>query len=322
MRLQRRERRDRLPGRARRIHPVDRAVQRRVVHLLGGRASEALCREPLGRHAAGIDARVVGRVGRHREDRAVARVERHDRAAVCLVLPVSVREPDSVADRVLGRALQLEVERQANRLARLLRPNEHEVAAGMPEGVDGELLEPGLAAKVAVVGRLEPTLADRVAGLVAVLAQALQLGGGDLRDVAEQLRREGAVGVAAQEGRDDPDARELLLVLVDVVDRRVALDRLAHGHRRDRVVPAGLDLHEHLPYRHLQHLRELPQLGEPGRPRLGQVGRRELHGRPADVGDQRVAVAVEDLAALGRDADRADLVVERRVQVLRPREHL
>src|SRR5439155_15500746 len=38
--------------------------------------------------------------------------------------------------------------------------------------------------------------------------------------------------------------------------------------------------------------------------------------------DQRETVAVEDLAALGLESDRANLVVERRLQVLRPREHL
>ena len=322
VRLERGKGRHRLPRRARRVDAVGRAVQRRVVHRLRGRAREAGRGEPLRRHSPRVDARVVRRVGRHREDRAVPGVERNDRAARRLPLVVLQREVDPVADRLLGSALERQVEREADRLARLRRTHRHEVAALVPERVHGELLEPSLAAQVAVVGGLEAGLADRVAGLVAVPVQLLELPGRDLRDVAQELRGDRAVVVAPQERRHDADSRELPLVLLQIEDRRVAVDRLTHRHRRDRVVGAPLDVDEHLTHGDAQHVRELPQLGEPGRPGLRQVGRRELHGRPPDVRDERVAVAIEDLSTHRRNPDRAHLVVERRVEVLRPREHL
>ena len=110
--------------------------------------------------------------------------------------------------------------------------------------------------------------------------------------------------------------------LEQVVDRRVPLDRLADDDRRDRVVAAPLDPVQQRRDGDAQDLREPFQLVQARRPGLGQVGGEELDGRAGDVRHERPALAVEDLAARRLDPHRAELVVQRRPQVLRAREHL
>ena len=68
--------------------------------------------------AADEDRGLVRRGRRHREDGAVARVERDDRASVGGPVVVLVREVDPVLERLLGGALELHVEREAQRVAR------------------------------------------------------------------------------------------------------------------------------------------------------------------------------------------------------------
>ena len=179
-----------------------------------------------------------------------------------------------------------------------------------------------MAAQVRVVAPLHPGLADLVAGGVALPLQQLELRGRDLVHVAEHLGREVAVRVVAQVRVGDADARELLGVLVEVVDRRRPLDVLAHDHRRDRVAAARLDPAQHLVDRDVHDPREPPQLVQARGPGHRQVGRVQLDRRAGDVDHERPAVHVEDLAARRLDADRANLVVERRLQVLRPGKHL
>ena len=89
------------------------------------------------------------------------------------------------------------------------------------ERVDAQLRRAGDAAQVAVVGRLDAALADLVAGLVALALRASSsCCWRDLADVAEQLRRERVVRVVAEVRRARVvDARELVRVLVEVVDR-------------------------------------------------------------------------------------------------------
>ena len=323
MRLERGQCGHRLEGRAGGIDAVESAVERREVVCARGGGRQPGGREALVGDAARVDTRAVRRARGHREDRAVPRVERDDRAAVGLVLLVLVGEADARLECPFGRALQVDVERQADRLAGLRRALEDEPARPVAERVHRPLRQTVASAQVRVVGRLEPGLADHVAGLVALRAELLQLLRRDLGDVADELGRELAVGVAPEIRVDDLDARELVEVLGEVVDRRVAVHGLADDHRGDRVVLAQLDLGDHLRHRHVDDEREAAQLGQPGLVRaLVQVLRRDRHGGAGDRRHERAAVAVEDLAALGREPQRAHLVVERGLQVLRPGEHL
>ena len=98
-----------------------------------------------------------------------------------------MRRRDPGADALLGRPLEVHVERQANRLTRLLLLLRDQPASGAPEGVDTQLGEPVLAAKVSVVARLDATLADLVAQQVALAAEMRVLRGRDQAHSAEQL---------------------------------------------------------------------------------------------------------------------------------------
>ena len=90
---------------------------------------------------------------------------------------VLVREVDPVLQRLLGGPLERHVEREPERVAgRRLLPRLDR--AHLPaERVDADLREPGTPAQVRVVGRLDPRLADAVAGAVAVLRSCFSSSG-------------------------------------------------------------------------------------------------------------------------------------------------
>src|SRR5437868_12336094 len=76
-------------------------------------------------------------------------------------------------------------------------------------------------------------------------------------------------------------------------------------------------------HRDMEHARKPPELVAlrvPGA--LVHVGRPELHRRSGHRRYEGIAVAVEDLPALRLEPDGANLVVERCLQILRPRKHL
>jgi hypothetical protein len=171
---------------------------------------------------------------------------------------VQVGLVDPVANRLLGRALQLRVDRQLDRLALERQALRHQLAARTAQRVDTQLREARMPAQVGVVACLDAGLADLVARGVALPLQLLELRGRDLVHVAEHLRSKVAVWVVADVGIRDADARELVGVFVEVVDRRGALDVLAHHHRRYRVVAARLDPAQHLVDRDVHDPREAP----------------------------------------------------------------
>src|SRR5207245_4877009 len=103
-----------------------------------------------------------------------------------------------VADRALGGALQVDVEREAQRVAAARVHLRLDGARRAPARVDGELRAAVAAAHVAVVLRLDPALADDVAEAVAEPPPLLQLRRGDLAGIAEDLRSERLVRVLAQ----------------------------------------------------------------------------------------------------------------------------
>src|SRR5205085_11711889 len=127
---------------------------------------------------------------REREDRAVARVERDDGAAVRVPAADAVRGArplDSVLERAFGRALDVQVEGQPDCAARAWVQRRLELAPRVAERVDAQVELPRNAAEVRVVRSLDTRLPDLVARAVR-LAELLQLLRRDFARVSEQLR--------------------------------------------------------------------------------------------------------------------------------------
>src|SRR5262249_37322812 len=165
----------------------------------------------------------------------------------------------------------------------------------------------------------DPRLSDAVAGAVAVLAEALQLVRRDLPCVAEHLRGERRVRISAQIDLRDLHAREIVLVLVEVVDLLLADGRL-HDDRGERVEAMLRHLAHERPRRDAEHTRELPD--DPVPPPSRQVSDPELHRGAGDVRHDHTAAAIEERATGSLDADEPELVALRRVQVGVSGEHL
>ena len=167
-------------------------------------------------------------VGAEREHLAVRRVHGHVGARLGAGA-VQVGGRDGPRQRVVRRPLQAEVEREAQLLAldgAPLRGLARVVAVA--ERVDDHARVAVDPAQVAVVGLLDPVLADPRAGRDAAVLAPLELVRGDLAQRAEELRAELAVGVVAQVALLDHDAGELLPVLEQVGERvlgDVGLDR-------------------------------------------------------------------------------------------------
>ena len=321
MLLHRGERGHGLEDRARRIRAEGRAVERRVVLQRGRLRRQPLIGELPHRDAAGEHRRLVRRRRREREDRAVRRVEGDDRAAVRRPLAVAVREADSVLERLLGGLLELQVEREAQRVPRLRQRRGDHGAARVVGRVHVQPLGAGDAAQVRVVARLDAGLADLVAGLVALLRLALQLARGDLADVAEHLRGERAIRVVPDVAPFDGHAGKLARVLGEVDDHRLAR-RVTHDDGRERIAGAPLDARRDLVQRHAGHVREPAQLGVAVVVDLRQVVGPQPHGFRGLVEDEHPPVPVEDRPSRRLDAHGAVRVRLRLVDVLRPGEHL
>ena len=176
--FERRQRGDELEGRAGRIEAGDRAVgQRRR------RVADRLVDLGLGQRP-GEEGGFEGREGAQAEDFAGVDVHRDEAA----------RQAAFGQRRLAGR-LHVGVDRELQVVARHRRlGDEPAVGRRLAERVD---LDPGharLAAQEAVVGVLDPVLADLVAGPQALVARLLQLFFGDLADVAEDVGGERSVG--------------------------------------------------------------------------------------------------------------------------------
>ena len=156
---------------------------------------------------------------------------------------VAAGELDPVVERVLRRALELDVDRQPDGVAGLRRLRLAKLARRPAARVDGHLRRARDAVEVLVERRLDAGLADPVVELVLLqpadleLVQRLVLVGRDPADVAERLREQALRVVVAEIGGLDLDAGELRRVLVDV--RRLVggdPDLERHRRRRDRPV--------------------------------------------------------------------------------------
>ena len=220
---------------------------------------------------------------------AIARIEpsrgsdRDDRAAVgVLTVEVRVRQMDPVGERALGRALQADVERQPQRLTGLRQHLEGGRGLRTSARVDCPLRLAVAPTQVGVVARFDPGLADRVGRLVAVPSELRVLRRRDLPDVAEHLRRQRLIRVLAQPALREPDARERLGVLAQVVDLVVVQTGL-DDDRGQRIQAVLAQLSQHVAHRDAGHQREAPQLTALGGPALRQVGRPDLDAGARNV---------------------------------------
>ena len=139
-----------------------------------------------------------------------------------------MRAVDAVAQRLLRRHLQLQVERQANLVPRMRRDDRRRLTDRGAERIDAKDVQPCRSPQVPVVDRLDAALADRVPSVVTLLAQGVKLLLRDLADVTEDVRGELPVGVVAEIFVRDLDAREVVATLLQVADLqlgRAVLDR-------------------------------------------------------------------------------------------------
>ncbi len=152
-----------------------------------------------------------------------------------------------------------------------------------------------VAPEIAVVGRLDARLPELVVQVVR-RPELLQLVLSDCTHIAEHLRGEGLIRVVADVGTPDRQARELLGVLVEVRDHRVAR-RLTHDERRQQVAVPRLDRARDLVQRNARGVRDALQLVVAVVVILRQIGGPELDGARRDVRDERLAVPVDDRPA-------------------------
>ncbi len=326
--LERRHRGDRLERRAHRLGLLGGAVQQRVVRRLLGELLVGL-----RLHAADPHVGVEGRVAGHAEHVAVLDVQHDRRGAVGVVLLVGVGEADAGAQGLFGRRLDLAVDGRDQRVAGVGHATADRGGLLWPaEGVDLDARDAVAPAQPLVVGELQAVVADDVARRVALEVLQLELLGRDLAEVAEHLRRHVALRVRAQRLVLDLDPRELQGALLEVGHHLAADVVLEH----DQVEAGDLPLGHLLPGQEaapravrvllqrariqvvLDALAQLPRLHvEDGDERrkllverlLGHVHQADADGLAGAVADDRLALAVHDVAARRDDLDRAETVV-------------
>src|SRR5207237_9999920 len=116
---------------------------------------------------------------------------------------------DARPDAALCGALEVHVEREADRLARRRIQLRDRPRHRPPEGVDPDLSKPVLAAQIGVVACLDPALTDLVAEPVALAPEALVLVRGDQPDGAEHLCGERLIWVVPRIGGCQQHAGEV-----------------------------------------------------------------------------------------------------------------
>ena len=200
--------------------------------------------------------RGLGHEGQHL---AVARIDGHQRAA-----PVAVQ--------LLHQRLQLDVDRQLQRVARRGRLA-GELAHGAAAGGGLDLLEAGGAVQLRLVALLQAQLADvlgaAVVGLVLVrpvVDDLLLFFLVDAADVAHEVARELAVRIVAEQPRLDLHAREAEALRDEA--RHLLVGELGADRHRLEALALGGQAREALAVarRHLDHLGDLVDRGLPGRP--------------------------------------------------------
>ncbi len=244
--VQRGEPEERLDRRARRITPRQRPVEHRLVRIGVERdeivAAQAL-REPV---------RVERRRADEREQVAVARIDRHGRAAhaperlVGGELQAHVQRDDDVAPRRGPARLELADAADRRGARRIGRGIEQDA----PLCVDELLAIADRAVQHLLVAALDAALADlRGRGVIAAV-DALEVRAADLADVTHRVRRDLAERVVAHQAFLDVYPREAVpahgeaggLTLAQVVVQRNALEAAVRAHElRQLVELARLD---------------------------------------------------------------------------------
>ena len=253
-----------------------------------------------------------------RADLAVRRVDRDDGAGVGARRGGAAH---ALRERLLGRPLGVEVDREAHVAAGHGRLDVPHRAGRLAERVDGHGIDAVGAAQERVVAPLDPALADHVAPVVVVEARILQLLGPDLAELPVDVRAERAVRVEAQGhlcDREPVEDRRVLLQVplqlhVDVGRERDRSDRI-HA----QLAVDALPQRARLEVEHVGHAQQ--QLMAPRGVAHGARVEVELVGDA--VAHEHAALVVEDLAAR-RAHDDLLLVVARRLRHERARvEHL
>ncbi|MNM80605.1 hypothetical protein D3C81_925770 [compost metagenome] len=301
---QRRQRHERLVGRARRIGAPEGPVQQWLV----GRAVKLV--PGIGIDPFDEQVGIEGRLGNERQDVAGGRLDCHQRAA-------------AVAVERLGQLLQADVQRQDQVVAR--RRGRGRQRADRPSaGADFHFLEAGQAVQLGLVALLQADLADVVAALVVVGVLARIVFGAvgivglvhgldpllvalrDAAQVADHVRGRLAQRVLAEQPRAHVHAGEAEALRGEARHFRIgqlAADRQAFKaarlfHQPLEAAPvARLDLHQRR-----QAFDGVVQ-------RIGQLGRRDLQRVRRIVARQHDPVAVHDDAAVGLDRRHRDAVV-------------
>ncbi len=315
--VERRRRGDQLEGRPRRVQARDRPVEQRLVRGRVGQAAVVRVAD-----ASDPDRRVVARVGRHRQHRAVARVQHHRRAARRRERPAGawvdgMVQPGDLPGQVgVELALQADVDAEPQVLARhRLGDAEHPHHPALR--VDLQALQPVVAAQHLVVGLLDPCLADVVAGERAPIGGRLQLVGGDRPEVAEHLRRRGPVPVAAHRHGLGAHPRVAVGVLREL-EQHLGPHVLGH---RDGERGAGEGAQPLVDPR-ARHPEQRGQPVEGGALRGARLAGIDQHRPGGLVADHHLAGPVEDLPAGGGQHHVTDEVVAGRRLVMLAGEHL
>jgi hypothetical protein len=278
-------------------------------------------RRVLGRgQRVGVDRRVEARDRAHREDLAVARVERDERPGGPGVA-VALGEPLADGHRAVALLLEGEVERELELAAGDRLGRDQRLAARQAGRVDLDPVDAVGPAQELVVGVLDAALTDHAGLRHAGKARLLELTRGDRADVAEQLGGHLAERVGPQVDAGQLHARELLGAL----GQRHQGPPVGVDLDRDGGVREVLRAVDDLSDRRRRHPEEAAEALVEGGP-SGRAGREQalvdLDGDGLAAGDDRLVVAIEDRPARRLDRDVADPVGVGQLDVLRAGEDL
>ena len=242
-----------------------------------------------------VDVEVVGGDRDQREHLAGLHVE-HDCGG-------EQRCADVPLENLLHACLQLEIDREHQAVARdgVLGIEHAQLSA---DRVDLDLSSSRRPAQHRLVARLQARLTDLVAVEVALSGQFGVLLLGDPVDVAQDVREQLGVRIAALGDRLDHDAGQLAPARGQIEHYRVS--RIVGDHEGQEGVVAGLAAENRLldlPARHLEDRGDLR--GDPRFLAVGYVGGDERDAVGGYVLDQPRAVAVVDQPPRGREVEAA-----------------
>ena len=303
--VQTRQRDHRLDGRAGRVGATQRAVEQRLVDIVGQRGVLST------RQAAGECRRIETRLAHQCQHVAVGGVDSDHRAAM-------------IAERLFRRLLGRKIDRQHQVIAgdRGLRMQFGDEGAfallGAPLSIDQDFAIAVLAVQRPLVCGLDPELADQRGAGVGNAVDVLQILHADGAHVPQGMHRELAQRIVPGLARRQIHARELVTM------HREAADLLVGESQPHRYTVEGATRENHAP-----RVLEVIAVDEPERgqalERVVEIGyllahQLELVGRL--VVGHHLAVAIEDQPAAGRDRIQPHPVALRQLGVIVVAQHL